>query len=47
MERSKIGRKSIIKEEMELNAQRGELEYMGISRNAIFDEEGNLFLDMF
>jgi len=41
MERSKI------KEEMELNAQRGELEYMGIRRNAIFDEEGNLFLDLF
>jgi len=36
-----------IKAEMESKAQRGELEYDGISRNAIFNKEGNFFLDMF
>jgi len=32
------------KEEMERKARKGELE--GVSKFAVFDEEGNLFLDM-
>lgn len=37
--------KSNMKREMEAKAQRGELE--GVSKHAIFDNEGNLFLDFF
>ena len=35
------------KAEMEAKAKRGELLEKGISRNAIFNEDGTLFLDCF
>jgi len=35
------------KAEMESKAKRGELLEKGISRNAIFNEDGTLFLDCF
>jgi len=34
------------KTEMESKAKRGELTCIGVSRNAVFDKEGKLFLDM-
>ena len=37
--------KSNLKREMEAKAKRGEIE--GVSKHAIFDKEGNLFLDYF
>jgi len=36
-----------IKAEMESKAQQGKLEHEGISRNAVFNKDGNLFLDLF
>lgn len=36
-----------IKAEKEAKAQRGELQNEGISRNAIFNRDGTLFLDCF
>ena len=36
-----------IKKEMESKAKRGELIKEGISRNAIFNTDGTLFLDFF
>lgn len=36
-----------IKEEKEEQARRGDLEAKGISKRAVFDEEGDLFLDLY